>query len=287
MAKRGTLRHPKTLELADRLDCDVGTAFGILEALWHFTADFAPRGDVGRWTDTRIEDALEVPRLIEARGHGSVVEALIAARWLDVDAQYRLLVHDYPDHADEATKKKLSRAGLSFALPTMSRQTPEPCPDMSRHDLDSCPDMVPQTPHLCGSGSGSGKALAQAPAPAVETRRDTHKRLGVRQVADWDPEGLRRLCAQYPRADGIEASPFDAIPVWDALQPDAALQTAMLQGLEAWKACKRWRKDNGAYVMSLERWLSTRCWERPPSPTDDRDEYDKLLDEIRREEATG
>lgn len=279
--KRGTLRHPKTLDVAERLDCDPGVVFGILEALVHFTAEFAPRGDIGRWSDARIEAALEVPRLRAQVGPGAIVAALTAAGYLDADPVHRLLVHDWKDHADDGTKKKLARAGHAFAEPTVSGHDQDPCPDMSRHDPDSCPDVSDQPPKACGKARlGSGLGTGSGQAPAVETRRDAGRQFGVRQVPDWDPDGFRRLHKQYPRAAGIESSALEAIPYWDALHPDAAVQAAMQTGLDAWKACKLWRKDDGAFVMAFWKWLKFRRWESPPTAADERDDYARLLDEI-------
>ena len=52
--KRGTINHPKTLMLAETLGVHHLTAVGILEALWHWTATYAPKGDIGRYPDAII-----------------------------------------------------------------------------------------------------------------------------------------------------------------------------------------------------------------------------------------
>jgi len=57
--KRGTPEHPKVYDLCDRLGCDRPTAVGYLELLWHITAKYTPQGDIGRYSDRRIEAALD------------------------------------------------------------------------------------------------------------------------------------------------------------------------------------------------------------------------------------
>ena len=47
--KRGTPRHPKTMLLVAELQIPTYAAVGILESLWHWTAEYAKRGDVGRY----------------------------------------------------------------------------------------------------------------------------------------------------------------------------------------------------------------------------------------------
>jgi hypothetical protein len=84
-------------------------AVGYLELLWHFTAEFAPQGDIGRFTDKRIEAGVSW-----SGSSGSLVSALIEAGWVDRNQQHRLVVHDWHDHADDAVRKKLNRAELPF-----------------------------------------------------------------------------------------------------------------------------------------------------------------------------
>lgn len=107
--KRGTPDHPKVVMLMEALGLPLYAAVGILELLWHWTARFARRGDVGRYPDSLI-----------ARGVGwdrepsELVQALIRTGWLDENPEHRLVVHDWNRHADEATKKALENAGERF-----------------------------------------------------------------------------------------------------------------------------------------------------------------------------
>ena len=79
---------------------------------WHFTAEFCPQGDIGRFSDARIEAGVHW-----TGKRGRLVQALTDARWLDQDSECRLLVHDWHEHADGVVKKRLERAGLSFLTP--------------------------------------------------------------------------------------------------------------------------------------------------------------------------
>jgi len=82
-------------------------AVGILECLWHWTAKFAPRGDIGRFPDVEIEDGA----YWEGQT-GRLVTALVDTGWVDRSEDHRLVVHDWHEHTDDATKKALSRRGL-------------------------------------------------------------------------------------------------------------------------------------------------------------------------------
>jgi len=106
--KRGGPDHPKTFALAEALGIRRPYAIGLLELLFHFTAQYAPQGDIGRYSDKRIAAALDwqgsVPKLIHS---------LVGAGWLDRDRSGALFVHDWSDHADRTTLQRLSRAGKS------------------------------------------------------------------------------------------------------------------------------------------------------------------------------
>lgn len=105
--KRNTPEHPKTLALMKALSISRLSAIGLLEALWHFTARYAPQGDIGRWSDENIANGVYWdgdPK--------PMLAGLVSAGWLDECAANRLVVHDWADHMDEATKKALLRKKL-------------------------------------------------------------------------------------------------------------------------------------------------------------------------------
>lgn len=116
---RGTPDHPKTLDLMRRLGASKPLAVGLLEMLWHFTAAYAPRGDVGRFSDEQIARAVgwdgEAPDL---------VAALAAAGFLDQHRRHRFVIHDWPEWADDAVHRRLARAHERFAngqVPKLTR----------------------------------------------------------------------------------------------------------------------------------------------------------------------
>jgi hypothetical protein len=104
MALRGTLTHWKTQLLAKALGIDLSHALGLLEAMWHVTAEKTPSGNIGRLDNKAI--AMQMFTRIKP---DKLVAALIASRHLDPHPEHRLLVHDWAQHADYNTKRKVSR----------------------------------------------------------------------------------------------------------------------------------------------------------------------------------
>lgn len=130
--KRQAMHHTKLDDLMRFLKLPRWGAVGILESLWHLAAREAPRGDIGKLSNRSISVAIGW-----TGDHDRLVDALVDARWIDLDGTYRLLIHDWPDHADESVKKFLKRNGLSWACTGHVS-------DMSRQNLDMSSLPVPE-----------------------------------------------------------------------------------------------------------------------------------------------
>lgn len=107
--KLEALDHPKTLDLAARLQVELPTAIGHLELLWAFTGKKAPQGNIGKWPDGAIA------RACYWMGRPEVfILALCESGFLDADEPHRLTIHDWPEHAPRWVKAKLKSLGQTF-----------------------------------------------------------------------------------------------------------------------------------------------------------------------------
>ncbi len=149
--KRGALLHPKMRSLACLLKVPLPYAWGLIEGLVHFTSTYCPRGDVGRYTNSQIAEYLEWPK--QRGGPDKLINAFLEAGWLDKCEKHGLLVHDWPEHADNATKKKLARNGESFAVRVCE------CPE----NVQTCPDIGETCPALA-----RGRKPVPVPVPVPE-----------------------------------------------------------------------------------------------------------------------
>ena len=105
--KRGTPEHPKTKDLCARLHLPLWGAVGILESLWLFTQKFAVRGDIGKFSDEAIAEAIGWKK-----DPDKLIRALVDAKWLDGCDCHRLLVHDWKDHCDQTVQRVAAKRGL-------------------------------------------------------------------------------------------------------------------------------------------------------------------------------
>lgn len=174
--KRGTPRNPKVTQLAGELGIGRATAVGILELLWHFTAEFAHAGDVGRWDDASIALAL-----CWDGDSTKLIQALVKCGWLDECPCHRLRVHDWNDHADQTVRRVLSKRGQGFipcyddasiCLAKTGQPSPSPIALLK---------STPPTPPLGGSGELPEKASSPpeekaGELPLSDPRSDPPKR---------------------------------------------------------------------------------------------------------------
>jgi hypothetical protein len=231
--KRGTIRHPKLLHLAQLLGLEPYAALGLLESLLDWTFDYARRGDVGRFDNAAI-----------ARGAGwpgdpeRLLAALVTARWLDRCATHRLVIHDLADHASETWKVLMRRQHLAFVVPT---------------PIVGVPDK---------SGTSPGLVLdlsvppAPAPAPSLSFATLTQGAEAPRPTE----LGFDRFWATYPKKRHKPA----ASRAWKTVDGARHLES-IVAGVERWKRSEAWERG---FVEDPATFLRQRQWE-DASPEDE------------------
>ena len=135
--KRGTPDHPKTKALAAILGLKRWQVVGLLESLWHFAGQYARRGNIGKWSNEEIAAAMEWEG-----NPGDLIAALVKSRWVDECTQYRLVIHDWHDHADQTIMRSDEVRKLGFASCVLADAS-------SNHETEiSC--------YTAGAGAGAG-----------------------------------------------------------------------------------------------------------------------------------
>ena len=224
--KRGTTRHPKTKALARSLRIPVPHAIGLLQLLWEYAAEFAPEGDVGRFPDADIADALMWPEKDAER----LIQALVSNRWLDADQTWRLLVHDWPHHAEDSVRKKLVRNRAVFRTASVSS-----------------PDSV-ATP--------SGQIMDNVETITGPPRGTVKARPGNGGMQGGIP-GWNRFEASYP---GL-VTEMDC-RLWVSVIDTADEEALLFKNLALWMASEQWRDVK--YIPKAENFLSKRIYRKPP-----------------------
>ena len=116
--KSEALDHPKTEDTAHVLGITRRDMVGLLEMLWQFTAKHAKQGDIGKHSNLAIARAVDW-----GADPDVLIETLCDTRLLDKDDKYRLLVHDWHDHAPDYVRRWLSRHDLAFLTEVTGQDT--------------------------------------------------------------------------------------------------------------------------------------------------------------------
>lgn len=235
--KRGTPDHPKVMDLAEELGRRRPEVIGYLELLWHFTAKFAPRGDIGRFSDARIEGACDWNGK-----RGRLIEALRKSSWIDEHKQYRLLVHDWHQHADDSVKKRLARDKMEFV---MAQQD-------SANLSGFCPDRVRQSPTTVAD-----KIRLPEPSLSHSQSQANSAAAGFRDMDDEFEEAWEL----YPAAGRTRKPLCQQCYIEARLTASHEQIVAPLREGGKWQRSKQWGKG---YVMAFADYLKHKRWLESP-----------------------
>lgn len=195
---RRAVKHPKTRALARALDCDLATARGVLVSLWYVTATQAPQGDIGAFTNDEIAEDMGT-----RFDPDTLINALINTGWIDRCTEHRLVIHDWAEHCDRATRGMLTRRGERFVTA---------CPPEGNEYHDNMRTTGVHSVRTCGAQDG---------APVVRTSRSMKY-----EVRSQKPEvgSLPSATASAPTDSGSPVTPEQVAEIVD-LYPKSVART--------------------------------------------------------------
>lgn len=238
--KRGTPEHPKTMELAEAVQgylADAGArlsfdmcqtlACGLLERLHHFTARYAPAGDIGKHSNLRIANAigwtLDAPWIIATLAEKKLIDTELNG--------VRLYVHDWHDHSDDAADKWLYEKGLRYANGHATRRGKK-----SRPSLD---------PVATQSRQSESKSESD-PEPKSDPESDPVSFAGDTELRDWLIWwNTLKACGLVAAAVNVDEPSQGAIAGWKRVQKSKSLRALLIdrdairREIEASSICRR------------------------------------------------
>jgi hypothetical protein len=255
--KRGTPEHPKTIDLAQRLGVPRYVAVGILESLWHFTSEFAPQGNIGKFTDAAIAGHIHWEKTCK-----ELVTSLIEAKWVDKCAKHRLIVHDWHEHADQTVKRWLDKRSLQFLKPEQVKRSRGEASHASTKLANASTEKADPPPEACLPLPLPLPLPEPLPEPlprcaVLQGRRPAPPDLSFNFEA-WFLERMRkhtnperatnaaRLLAQHPQIND---------PEWRA---------EFERVHDLWLQSERWLWKNGARVKPMDELVTDQFWLYPP-----------------------
>lgn len=176
-------------------------ALGILEALWHTTAELAPSGNIGRLPN----EAIAMEMFYEGDAD-ALIAALVDSRHLEIHPTHRLIVHDWLQHSDYNTKRKVERRGESMIANDGSS------PVMTRHKSIPVPEPVPEPVKKPSRAKAAGD---EKPVdPRFATFKDSffeHNRKTVQAEPSWGARQATVLSKYLAETPGITVEQWQRI----------------------------------------------------------------------------
>lgn len=115
------VNHPKLFKLAEILKKDIHQTCGLLVFLWTWALDYADDGDLSKFTEIQIYNALRTNSELTP----NLIQSLIDAGFLNKDKT----IHDWHDYAGEFLKGRYKK---KKKLPSKNITTPEQLQSNSR-----------------------------------------------------------------------------------------------------------------------------------------------------------
>lgn len=124
-------------------------------------------------------------------------------------------------------------------------------------------ETLPPSAQKCADGTKMSAApSAQKCADKNNTRViNNNTPLPPQGDASEDAKGFEKFWAAYPR----KVAKKPALRAWQKAKPDDKKLAAILDGLEKWKQCPNWVKDDGAFVPYPAKFLNQEYWMSPPT----------------------
>jgi hypothetical protein len=251
--KREALNHPKMLDLSARLGISQAQAIGHVTLLINWTADFAIQGDIGKWPNGAI-----------ARGAGwdaspdTFVDALTASGWLDEHGSHRLILHDWPDHAERWVRSKLASQGVTFLAAYVDASE-----DTSRDTSSTVSGDPPRD---------QTKPNQTEPSRTKPSQTKPRKSRAKAAVTNY-PEEFEEFWVAYP--PGRRTDKPGALESWQAA---VEVLTARIGSEAAARGCLRAKameyaasdQGRGGYVRLPTTWLNQQGYDDPPEAWKDK-----------------
>lgn len=233
--------------------------------LWHFAAEFALDGDLGKFSEEVIAQALSYddPSTV-------LINALVESRWLDRCRCHGLRIHDWPDHADQTVQRVLAKRNQRFlecyddpSTVLASSKMPLPKANTNTSTVSDPTDphsssLRSEEIHVPNSSPSFDKDPTLSLSPTDMLLLETEEDKKVKRYeypADFD-----KFWRLYPNHRGGKKAALEKwkrakkAPQWPGLE-------AVLDAVEAQKNSQNWRQNNGQYIPMAQTWLNQGRWD--------------------------
>ena len=119
--KEGVETTVKFKKLKRRLAMPEWQVIGLLESIWKLARTSAQAGDIGRFSNEDIAASIEYENDAD-----ELITNLVECGWLDVDEEFRLVVHDWSEHVPTYIKGNFAKHNRRFADQVAKQRAKQP-----------------------------------------------------------------------------------------------------------------------------------------------------------------
>jgi hypothetical protein len=198
--KKGTQALMKYKKLKRRLDLPLWQVNGLLESLWQITAESAPRGDIGKFSNEDIAAAMEY-----GGDEEKLIFELTDCEWLDPSDRYRLVVHDWPDHCPNYIKGNIEHKGGFATADPKDRPKGHPKDTPKGQDTSDI-DTLRDTPGATPDPTPPSLVLPNPVQPSQEQPNTCSNPTDSERGRFEYPEDFDKWWEAYPKKVGKKAA---------------------------------------------------------------------------------
>jgi len=246
--------------LAELLKIELAHAVGIMEMIWHSAGQETPQGDIGSALDSDIAYWCAWRKKPEV-----LVAALLDAGWIESHPEYRLLIHDWPDHCEQTVRKWLARKKQKF-LPVYGNTDAE-CPPNVRTVSAECPPNVRTVSAECPDSIRTASIHTRAGLAWLGLASE-----GVKGEPQFlDPNGglssmVDRLCTLHRKTGDRSLVERTLVSIISPLPDGEQAARAELIESRHQKWCEtEWNECDKRFVPKLSTWLIDGGWRDEPN----------------------
>lgn len=241
--KAGTTESMKFMVLKSKLRMPKYAVVGLLEGLWGLTAASAPDGAIGKFSN------LEIAAWLEWEGEADeLIGALIDAKFVDVSDDYRLVIHDWADHAPNFIKGNLAKHGKKFAVARES--TREPAKEVAK-------EPAKQGARDAATKSSLVKSSQVKVNTAPQAMQDEYVSKKGRKLTGELLQNFERFWKAFDYRKGRA----EAADAWWMLKPKGETVEVIIRAAEYEAKRRRQQLEAGLTPKMAQGWLSGRRWE--------------------------
>lgn len=239
-------RHPKTKKLARLLGISLPAAVGHIHYLWWWALDYAQDGDLSRFDDYDIKDAVHWDG-----DEKELMNAFVESGYIDFNDDGGIFLHDWFEYAGKLAERRAKDRARKAEASERARKSREIQRNSDGKDAEGA--RTPSVPN---------QTKPNHTIPNQTTPNQT-----IPNQPDGDPPLQERRFAEFWQAYPKKVGKASCLKAWMKLKPDTDLFSQIMNALTKQKASEQWQREAGRFIPNPLTWINQGRWDDEPVDT--------------------